>query len=192
MAKVDTQDLRNVVLLSHGGAGKTMLAEAMLFASGAINRLGKTDDGNTASDYEPEEQKRTTSVQTAVLPCPWKDRKINVVDTPGYADYRGEVNSAIRVAESAIIVVDATSGVEVGTLQMWQMADELELPRAVFVNKMDRENVSYENTLDALVEVFGRKCLAVQVPNGAEASLLRSRQPARRRQRSPRRSAGGV
>lgn len=171
MAKFDTQDLRNVVLLSHGGAGKTMLAEAMLFASGAITRLGKTDDGNTTSDYEPEEQKRTTSVQTAVLPCPWKDRKINVVDTPGYADYRGEVNSAIRVAESAIIVVDATSGVEVGTLQMWQMADELELPRAVFVNKMDRENVNYETTLDALVEVFGRKCLAVQVPDGAEASF---------------------
>ena len=171
MAKFDTQDLRNVVLLSHGGAGKTMLAEAMLFASGAITRLGKTDDGNTTSDYEPEEQKRTTSVQTAVLPCPWKDRKINVVDTPGYADYRGEVNSAIRVAESAIIVVDATSGVEVGTLQMWQMADELELPRAVFVNKMDRENVSYETTLDALVEVLGRKCLAVQVPNGAEAGF---------------------
>ena len=171
MAKFDTQDLRNVVLLSHGGAGKTMLAEAMLFASGAITRLGRTDDGNTTADYEPEEQKRTTSVQTAVLPCPWKDRKINVVDTPGYADYRGEVNSAIRVAESAIVVVDATSGVEVGTLQMWQMADELELPRAVFVNKMDRENVSYETTLDALVEVFGRKCLAVQVPNGAEASF---------------------
>ena len=171
MAKVDTQDLRNVVLLSHGGAGKTMLAEAMLFASGVINRLGKTDDENTASDYEPEEQKRTTSVQTSVLPCPWKGRKINVVDTPGYADYRGEVSSAIRVAESAIIVVDATSGVEVGTLQMWWMADELELPRAVFINKMDRENVSYESTLDALTEVFGRKCLAIQLPDGAEASF---------------------
>ncbi len=171
MAKVDTQDLRNVVLLSHGGAGKTMLAESMLFASGVINRLGKTDDGNTTSDYEPEEQKRTTSVQTSVLPCPWKGRKINVLDTPGYADYRGEVSSAIRVAESAVIVVDATSGVEVGTLQMWWMADELELPRAVFVNKMDRENVSYESTLNALTEVFGRKCLAVQLPVGAEASF---------------------
>ena len=106
-----------------------------------------------------------------MLPCPWKGRKINVVDTPGYADYRGEVSSAIRVAESAIIVVDATSGVEVGTLQMWWMADELDLPRAVFVNKMDRENVTYENTLNALTEVFGRKCLAIQLPDGAEASF---------------------
>ena len=171
MVKTDTRDLRNIVLLSHGGAGKTMLAEAMLFASGVTTRLGKTDDGNTVSDYEPEEQKRATSVQTSVLPCPWKGRKINVVDTPGYADYRGEVNSAIRIAESAVIVVDATAGVEVGTRQMWQMADEVELPRAVFVNKMDRENVSYEDVLDGLVEAFGRGCLAVQIPAGVESSF---------------------
>ena len=102
MAITDTKNLRNTVLMSHSGAGKTMLAEAMLFGSGIINRLGKTDDGTTTSDYEPEEQKRTNSVQTSVLPCLWKGHKINVIDTPGYADYRGEVISAIRVAESAI------------------------------------------------------------------------------------------
>ena len=162
MATTDTKNLRNTVLMSHSGAGKTMLAEAMLFGSGIINRLGKTDDGTTTSDYEPEEQKRTNSVQTSVLPCLWKGHKINVIDTPGYADYRGEVISAIRIAESAIIVIDASAGVEVGTHQMWQMADELELPRIVFVNKMDRENTNYQVAVDGLVEAFGRSCLAIQ------------------------------
>lgn len=171
MATTDTKDLRNTVLMSHSGAGKTMLAEAMLFGSGIINRLGKTDDGTTTSDYEPEEQKRSNSVQTSVLPCLWKDHKINVIDTPGYADYRGEVISAIRIAESAIIVIDASAGVEVGTHQMWQMANELELPRIVFVNKMDRENTNYQVAIDGLVEAFGRSCLAIQLPIGTEDSF---------------------
>jgi len=171
MTTTDTKNLRNTVLMSHSGAGKTMLGEAMLFGSGIINRLGKTDDGTTTSDYEPEEQKRTNSVQTSVLPCLWKGHKINVIDTPGYADYRGEVISAIRIAESAIIVIDASAGVEVGTHQMWQMADELELPRIVFVNKMDRENTNYQVAIDGLVEAFGRSCLAIQLPIGAEAGF---------------------
>jgi|TARA_B110000263_G_scaffold219799_1_gene207252 elongation factor G len=111
MAKFDSERLRNVVLLSHGGAGKTTISEAMLFAADGTSRLGKIDDGTTISDYEPEEHKRAGSIQTSIVPCEWRKHKINVIDTPGYADFRGEVVSGIRVAEGAIIVVSAPSGV---------------------------------------------------------------------------------
>ena len=171
MAKFDTEHLRNIVLLSHGGAGKTSLSEAMLFRAGVISRMGRTDDGTTTSDYEDEERKRTASTQTSILPCPWKDHKINVIDTPGYADFRGEVVSGISVAEGAVIVVAAPSGVEVGTRQLWQMAGQRDLPRILFVNKMDRENVDFESVLASLVEAFGRGCVAMQIPIGAEAQF---------------------
>ena len=171
MANVATEDLRNVALLSHSGAGKTMLAEAMFYAAGGTNRLGSTSDGTTISDYEPEEHKRTASVQTSVLPCSWRDHKINVLDTPGYADFRGEVISAVRVVEAAVIVVAAPSGVEVGTRQMWQMAEERSLPRIVFVNKLDRENADFERVMESLDEAFGRRCVPLQVPIGSESSF---------------------
>ena len=171
MPSFDSEHLRNIVLLSHGGAGKTMISEAMLHASGVTSRLGSTDDGTTTSDYEPEEQRRGTSIQTSVLPCPWKGHKINVLDTPGYADYRGEAISGLRVADSAVVVVAAPSGVEVGTLQMWQMAEEAKLPRIVFVSKLDRENADFQRALDSITERFGRRCVAVQVPVGKEASF---------------------
>ena len=171
MPSFDSEHLRNIVLLSHGGAGKTMISEAMLHAAGVASRLGSTDDGTTTSDYEPEEQKRGTSIQTSVLPCPWKGHKINVLDTPGYADYRGETISGISVADGAVVVVSAPSGIEVGTLQMWQMAEERGLPRIIFVSKLDRENADFQGVLDSLTERFGRRCVALQVPIGAEASF---------------------
>ena len=171
MTKTETGNLRNIVLLSHSGAGKTSLSEAMLYETGAINRLGKTDDGTTTSDYEPEEQKRATSIQTSILPCTWNNHKINLIDTPGYADYRGEVISSIKVAESALIIIDASSGVEVGTRQMWKMAEEQSLPKMIFVNKMDRENVTFQAAMDNIVNEFGRSCVTLQIPVGSESSF---------------------
>ena len=171
MPQFGTDSLRNIVLLSHGGAGKTALSEAMVYAAGVASRLGSTDDGTTLSDYEPEEHRRNTSVQISILPCPWKGHKINVIDTPGYADYRGEVVSGLRVADAAVIVVSAASGVEVGTQQMWDMAEERSLPRILFVNKLDRENVDVERVLSSVVDSFGRKCVPLQVPIGSEADF---------------------
>ena len=171
MPVVDTPRLRNVALLSHSGAGKTVLAEAMLFATGATTRQGAIEEGTTASDFEPEEQRREASVQTAIVPCAWREHKINVLDTPGYADFRGDVIAATRVADGAVIVVAAPSGVEVGTTQMWRIAGERGLPRVLFVNKLDRENTDFGRVLDSLTETFGRQCVAVQVPVGAEAGF---------------------
>jgi len=171
MANTSTERLRNITLLSHSGAGKTVLSEAMLYTAGAATRLGRTEDGTTTSDYEPEEIRRQTSVQLSIVPCPWKDHKINIIDTPGYADFRGEVVSGIRVADGVVIVVSAPSGVEVGTQQMWQMANELGLPKIVFVNKMDRENADFLRVMESLEESFGRQCVALQLPIGAEAAF---------------------
>ena len=166
-----TERLRNIVLLSHSGAGKTILSEAMLHASGVTSRVGKTEDGTTASDYEEEETQRQTSIQTSILPCPWKGTKINLIDTPGYADFRGEVASGARVADAAVIVVAGPAGVEVGTRQMWKLAEERGLPRMVFVSKMDRENADYQRVADSLAESFGSRCVAVNIPVGSEADL---------------------
>ena len=169
MVSTATDLLRNIVLLSHGGAGKTLIAEAMLHAAGVTSRFGRTEDGTTASDYEEEEIKRQTSVQLSILRCPWKDHQINVVDTPGYADFRGEVISGSRIADAAVVLVEASSGVEVGTQQTWQIADQHQLPRVIFINKMDRENADFQRTMESITESFGRHCVAMQVPIGAEA-----------------------
>ena len=171
MSKITSDRLRNIVLLSHSGAGKTVLSEAMLGAAGVTSRMGTTEDGTTASDYEPEEVRRGSSVQTSILPFPWRDNKINVIDTPGYADFRSEVMSGIRVADAAVIVVAALAGVEVGTQQMWNLADQRDLPRMVFISKMDRENADFDRVIAALTESFGRRCVPVHVPIGSEASF---------------------
>ena len=171
MAKFDTQQLRNIVLLSHSGAGKTILAEAMLHEAGVASRLGSIEDGTTTSDFEAEEQRRQTSILTSILPCPWRECKVNIVDTPGYADYRAEVISGLRVADGAVVVVSAPSGVEVGTRQMWRMAEERDLPRIIFVSKMDRENADFQRVMDSLAADFGRQCVPLQVPIGSESSF---------------------
>ena len=164
MAEFGADTLRNVALLSHGGAGKTMIAEAMLFASGQTSRLGSTDDGTTVSDHEPEEARRAASVQLSVVPVRTGGCKINVLDTPGFADFRGGVVSALGVAEAAVTVVSAPAGVEVGTAQTWAMAADAGVARLIFVNKMDRENTDYERVMDSITAAFGRECVAVNVP----------------------------
>ena len=169
MAIHDTDHLRNVVLLSHSGAGKTILSEAALFATKATTRLGRVEDETTTSDYEPEEHKRQNSVQTSVLPVIHRDFKINLIDSPGYADYRGEVASALRAADAALVLVSAPAGVEVGTIQMWQMAEDL--PKLIVVSKLDRENSDFDRVMEALVEAFGRECVPVQLPIGSEADF---------------------
>ncbi len=169
MPTTSTNKLRNVVLLSHSGTGKTIIAEAMLHVAGVTTRLGRIEDGTTASDFEPEEVRRQGSVQMSILACPWSSHKLNIIDTPGYADFRGEVISGLRVADSAIVVVSAPAGVEVGTVQMWKMAAERALPRLIFVNKMDRENSNFERVMDSIISRFGRECVAVNIPIGAES-----------------------
>ena len=168
MQQHTTEQMRNVVLLSHSGAGKTSLAEAMLFNSGAINRLGKVDQGSTTSDYDPDEIKRQTSIYLALLPCDWQGFKVNTIDTPGYADFVAEVKSAVRVADGAVIVVCAASGVEVGTELGWGYADEQEIPRLIFVNKMDRENADFFRVMEEIRANFGNKCVPIEIPIGAQ------------------------
>jgi len=162
------ENIRNLVLLSHCGAGKTSLSEAILFTAGAITRLGKVDDGTTTSDYDPAEVKRKISINLAMLPCEWKGTKINLIDTPGYSDFTGEVKAAMRVSEGAIIVICAASGVEVGSEQVWAYSEEASLSRLIFINKMDRENADFYRTLEQLQSKFGSRCLPLQLPIGAQ------------------------
>ena len=171
MPKFTTERIRNLALLSHSGAGKTILAEAMLNTTGVSTRMGTVEDGTTVSDYEPEEHKRNTSVNTAILNVPWNGHKLNVIDTPGYADYRGEVVSGIRVADAAVILVAAQAGIEVGTRQMWNLADERDLPRIVYISKLDRDNADFGGVVAALQERFGRHLVPVHLPIGSETSL---------------------
>ena len=168
---IDIGKLRNVAILAHGGAGKTSVAEALIFNTKATTRLGRVEDGNTVSDYEPEEVKRTGSIQTALVPCNWNDHKVNFLDTPGYDDFIGEVISALSVVEGAVIVVAATSGVEVGTERSWSRCEEEGIPRLIFINKMDRENADFYRSLESIQAQFGRKCLPLQIPIGAEQSF---------------------
>jgi len=168
MKQYGLEDIHNVVLLSHCGAGKTSLSEAILFTAGAIKRLGKVDDGTTTSDYDPAEVKRKISINLAMLPGEWQGTKINLIDTPGYSDFAGEVKAAIRVSEGAIIVICAASGVEVGSEQVWAYSEEASLPRLIFINKMDRENADFYRTLEQLQSKFGSRCLPLQLPIGAQ------------------------
>ena len=168
MKEYQTDQIRNVVLLGHGGTGKTALAEAALFAAGAITRMGRVDDGNTTSDYDPDEVKRQISISLSLLPCEWNGHKVNLIDTPGYADFLGEVQQGIRAADATVIVVDAVGGIEVGTGLAWDYADEQSLPRLIFINRMDRENADFAEAVQQVQERFGKSCVPLQVPIGAQ------------------------
>jgi len=168
MQQYGLENIRNLVLLSHCGAGKTSLAEAVLFNAKAIARLGRVDEGTTTSDYDPDEIKRKISINLALLPCEWQGTKVNFIDTPGYADFVGEVKAAIRVSEGAVLVVCAASGVEVGTEQVWAYCEEANLARLIFVNKMDRENANFYQAVEQIQSKFGAKCLPLQLPIGAQ------------------------
>lgn len=158
--------LRNIALIGHSGAGKTSLSEAMYHVTAKTARLGRVEDGNTVSDHDPDEIERRMSINLTVVPCEWDRHKINVIDTPGYADFVGEVISGLHGADAAIVVIDATAGVQVGTETVWRLAERLHRPRLLVVNRMDRENVAWQDIVDALRSRFGTGVAPVQVPIG--------------------------
>ena len=151
-----TDEIRNVVLLGHGGSGKTSLAEAMAYVSGATSRMGKIADGNTISDFDKEEQKREFSISTSLVPIEWEKAKINILDTPGYFDFVGEVEEAVSAADAAVIVVSGKAGVEVGTEKAWELCDKYKLPRMVYVTEMDLDDASFRQVVQDLTERYGK------------------------------------
>ena len=171
MKQYPPDKIRNIALVGHGGTGKTSLAEALLFVSGATNRLGKIEDGTTVSDWDPDEHKRGFSLNLSVVPLEWDGHKVNLIDTPGYMDFLGEVKCGLRAAEAALIAIDAVSGVQVGTEFAWRFADELQLPRAIVVNRMDRDNADFDRTVQQVQSLWGQKCLPVQIPIGAQQAF---------------------
>ena len=171
MKEYTTEFIRNIALVSHGSGGKTMLAEAFLHSTGATTRLGKIDDGSTVSDFEDEEIRRKLSLSTSVIPVEYKDTKINVLDTPGYTDFTGEVISALRVADGAILLVDSVAGLEVGTEITWGYCDTFKLPRFVLVNKMDRDNADFKKALTSVQEFSPIRLIPVQLPWGEKAAF---------------------
>jgi elongation factor G len=171
MKEYKTDQIRNVVLLGHGGTGKTSLAEAALFASGAIGRLGRVDDGSTTSDFEPDEVKRKISISLALAPVEWGGAKINLIDTPGYTDFVGEVRSGIRAADLGCVVVDAVGGLQVGTESAWANADRERLPRVVMINRMDRENANFDQALRQLQDRWGKRIAPLTLPIGSQDSF---------------------
>ena len=168
MKSYPTESIRNIVLVGHGGAGKTSVAEALLFCSGATTRMGKVADGNTVTDFEEEEIRKGVSISTALAPIEWKDHKINILDAPGYADFIGEMRAAMQVADLAVFVVSGVEGLEVQTQAAWNFAEELGLPRVIFINKLDRENSSFRRTLEQLREAFGIGVAPLALPLGRE------------------------
>lgn len=167
MKEYQSDKIRNIVLVGHGGSGKTTLAEAMLYNGKAIERIGKMEEGTTASDFDPEEIKRQISIGTSVLPVEWENTKINILDTPGYFDFVGEVFSSLKVAEGAVLLVDASSGIEVGTEKSWELISEKNMPRIVFISKMNRENADFFKVVESLREMFGLSLAPFQIPIGA-------------------------
>jgi elongation factor G len=159
-----TDKIRNVVLLGHGGAGKTSLAEAMAYLAGLSSRMGKVSDGNTISDFDKEEQKRQISIKTSVIPLEWDDCKINILDTPGFFDFVGEVEEAISVADAAIIVVSGKAGVEVGTERAWDLCEKYNIPRMVYVSDMDIDDASYRQVVQDLTDKYGKKLAPFNLP----------------------------
>jgi elongation factor G len=168
MKTYDAPSIRNVLLVGHGGSGKTTLTEALLFAAGAATRMGRVEDGNTVTDFEPEEVKKGISVSLALAPIEWRGMKINLLDAPGYADFIGDVKAALRAADACLFVISAVDGVEVQHEVVWELAVEADLPRAFFVNKVDRERASFQRTLDQLTQAFGTQVAPLQFPIGEE------------------------
>jgi elongation factor G len=165
------EQIRNVAVIAHGGSGKTSLVDAAFYDTGAATRIGRVDEGSSVSDYDADEIKRKMSISLTVVPVEWQRTKINLLDTPGYADFVGEVMAALRVADSALVVASAEKGVEVGTEMVWRYADQHGLPRLVFVNRLDRENTTYEHALEALRQTFGSGVVPLTIPIGEAASL---------------------
>ncbi|HEX6674812.1 MAG TPA: elongation factor G-like protein EF-G2 [Actinomycetes bacterium] len=168
MKSYPTDRVRNVLVVGHGGAGKTSLVEALLYATGAVNRVGRVEDGSTVTDFEPEETRKQISVSLALAPVEHDGYKVNLLDAPGYADFVGDVRAALPAVDAVLFVVSAVDGVETQTEVVWTMADELGLPRAFFINKLDRDRASFARTLDAIQEAFGKQCPPLYLPIGEE------------------------
>jgi len=166
-----SQSIRNIGIVSHQGAGKTSLTEGLIFNTGATNRLGKVDEGNTVADYHQEEIKRKITINTSLVACESQNTKVNLLDTPGFSDFFGEVKGALRVADSILMVIDAVAGVEVSTDIIWELADKMNLPRIAFINKMDRENADFYKSLESMREKLTKQIVPFQIPIGAEASF---------------------
>jgi elongation factor G len=171
MAKYDTAKVRNVGIVAHGGAGKTSLTEAILFATGTNDRLGRVDDGSSTMDYEPEEIKRKITVSSSLNHGEWKGHALHIIDTPGYGDFIADTRSCLRVLGGAVVIISAISGVKVQTEEVWEWANEAEIPRIAFVNKMDRERANFLRAMGDMEKALGARAIAVQMPLGAEENF---------------------
>ncbi len=171
MKTYPVERIRNVAVVGHGGVGKTSLVEALLFCAGATERMGRVDDGTATTDFDPEEVRRKITINAATAPLEWRDHKVNLIDTPGYPDFVGEAYAALRVADAALFVVDALSGVQVQTEKLWKVADQQGLPRLVVVNRLDRENAQFARAVESLQARFGAHVVPLQVPLGSETAL---------------------
>ncbi len=168
MRQYRTEEIRNIGIIAHSGAGKTSLIEAMLYNGGAIERMGAVDDGNTVADYASDEIERKTSLNCSVCIAEWAENKLNLIDTPGAEDFYGDLHGVLRVVDAVVVVVDATTGVEGGTEKVWEVADKYNLPRILFINKMDKENASFDNALASISEILETRAVPIQIPIGKE------------------------
>ena len=168
MRQYRTEEIRNIGIIAHSGAGKTSVIEAMLYNGGAIERMGSVDDGNTVADYATDEIERKTSLNCSVCIAEWGEHKLNLIDTPGAEDFYGDLHGVLRVVDAVIVVVDATTGVEGGTEKVWEIANKYELPRILFINKMDKENASFENALASISDTLETRAVPTQLPIGKE------------------------
>src|SRR5688572_4356557 len=168
MKVYDAASIRNVAVVGHGGCGKTQLVSAMLFVAGAVNRLGRVDDGSTVTDFDEESIARKHTLAASLAHAEWQKTKINIIDTPGVANFLTDARSALRVVEGALVVVDAVAGVEVQTEKLWSEAAALNLPRIVVANRLERDRASLERTLDSLRRVCAREIVPIQLPIGEE------------------------
>ena len=159
-----TKNIRNIAVVGHGGEGKTTLVEALLFATGTIDRQGRVEDGTTTTDFDPEETRRTISISAALAPLEWKDTKVNLIDVPGYFDFAGEMVGPLTVAEGAIITVGAVSGLNVGAEKAWEMCDKTKTSRMIVINQMDRENANFDKALASITEKYGSHVAPIEVP----------------------------
>jgi elongation factor G len=166
MKVYDAPNIRNVAVVGHGGCGKTSLVSALLFDAGAVNRIGRVDEGTTVTDFDPDEVERKISLLAALAFAEWKKTKVNLIDAPGYANFLSEARAALRVVEAALVVVDAVAGVEVQTQKVWGYAEGAGLARLIVVNRMDRDNASFERALEGIQHAFGRAAVPIAVPVG--------------------------
>jgi elongation factor G len=167
MANIEVDKIRNVAVIAHGGAGKTSLVEAMLFVSGSIDRLGSVNDGTTTTDYDPEETARKITISSSLAFCDWKGHRINLVDTPGFINFLEDAKGCLRAVDGAIVIISALSGVKPETMKIWKYADEFEVPRIVFVNKMDKENANFPRAIGEVEKAFEKDAIPLQIPIGS-------------------------